>query len=119
MEKSGRKMGYGLMAGALLIAAAIAILVAWIVGKWWYFLPVLMIEGGILGIASGFLTGRQGTTSARAYAVYSSAWGVILALFGVLLLVNDLAPNNLPLLVVVFLIAIGAMAIAIAVGRRK
>jgi hypothetical protein len=119
MEQQGRRMGYGIMAGAILIAAAIAILIAWVVGKWWYFLPVLMIEGGILGIANGYLAGRQGTTSARAYSVYSAVWGAIIALLGALLIVNDLAPNNLPLLVIVFLVAVGIMAIAIATGRRK
>jgi hypothetical protein len=115
--RQGRKLGYGLTAGAILIAVAVAILIAWAVNKWWYFLPVFMIEAGILGIVTGLLAGRQGTTSSRSYATYSETWGVIIALLGALLIVDDYSPGNLPLLVAIFLIVLGVLAIAI--GRRK
>jgi hypothetical protein len=52
--------------------------------------------------------------------VYLITWGVVLVAIGAILIVNDLFPNNLVLLIAVFLIIIGLGAVtAYLVSPRK
>ena len=119
MEGKRRGVGPGLAFGAVVIALAIAILIAWAIANWWYLITVFLIEIGLLIIVLGLTSSRSGTASGRSQTVYLLAWGGILAIIGVILILNDLYPNNIPLLVVVFLIFIGLLAIGAYLSRSR
>lgn len=119
-EGSRRNRLYGLSAGYLLIAVAVSILIAWVVGKWWYFFPVLAIAGGIYGIFLAVWMGNRTTTEGRSGFIYSLLWGGIFIIIGAELIVNDLYPGNAVLMIVVFILFLGIIAlVAYALGRKK
>jgi hypothetical protein len=101
----------GLAVGFVLIAAAVAILIGWATGNWFYLLPVFLLELGafllVLGAVSGKAQGHQG----RSWTLYVFLWGGVMVMLGALLLLNDVFPNNVPVLIAVFLIFSGAIAI--------
>lgn len=118
-EPSGRRRLYGLSAGYLLIAVAVAILIAWSVGTWWYFFPVIFIAWGVYGIVLAAMMGTGRTTEGRSFFIYNLLWGGILTILGMELILNDLYPGNFVLLLVVFILFVGAVAImAFALGRK-
>jgi hypothetical protein len=119
-EPTMRRRLWGLSAGYLAIAVAISILVAWTVGKWWYFFPVLFIAWGVYGLALTVFMGRSDTTEGRSYYIYNLLWGGVLTIVGAELIVNDLYPGNLVLLIVVFIVFLGVVSfIGYGMGRRS
>ena len=102
------------------IAIAVSILVAWAVGKWWYFFPVIFIAWGVWGLALTVLTGAGSTTEGRSSYLYSLLWGGVLTIVGAELIANDLYPGNIVLLIVVFLLFLGVVAfIGYGMGGRS
>jgi hypothetical protein len=119
-EPSRRRKLWGLSAGYLAIAVAAAILVAWAVGIWWYFFPVLFIAWGVYGLGLTVLVGSGATTENRSFFLYNLLWGGVLTIVGVELIVNDLYPGNVVLLVVVFILFLAVVAfIGYGVGRKE
>jgi hypothetical protein len=119
-EPSRRRKLWGLSAGYLAIAVAAAILVAWAVGIWWYFFPVLFIAWGVYGLGLTVLVGSGVTTESRSFFLYNLLWGGVLTIVGVELIVNDLYPGNVVLLVVVFIVFLAVVAfIGYGVGRKE
>lgn len=109
----------GLTVGYLIIAAAVAILVAYSLDEWWYFFPIMMIAGGIYLLMIAALTARPSERGGGNYLVYLLLWGGVLAIIGAEWIVNDLYPGNVVFLVVVFLVFIGAVAILGFVLRSR
>jgi|GEM_PF-1809876 len=110
----------GLSLGYVLIALAVAILMGWWLGDWWYFLFVLMLEVGAYIMLLGAWTGRGGTKEGRSNFVFMLLWGGILMVLGAELIVNDLYPDNGVFLVVIFIVFIAIIALfAWTLGRKK
>jgi hypothetical protein len=109
----------GLTVGFVLIAAAVAILIGWATGRWFYLLPIFLLELGafllVLGAVSGKTHGHQG----KSWTLYIFLWGGVMVMLGGLLLLNDVFPNNVPVLIAVFLIFTGVIAILAYLSRSR
>ncbi len=107
-----------LTTGYLFIALAVSILIAYALDKIWYIIPIfiLLVGGYVTFIGTLPRQMVRGSPSARVYLI---SWGVILIAVGALVLINDVFPNNLVLLIVVFLIIIGVGAIAAYLASPK
>jgi len=100
----------GLAFGYLVICAAVGILVSWYLDVWWYFFPIMMIAGGAYLLAICFLASRASSKGGSIF-VYLLLWGGAMLILGVEWILNDLYPGNLILMLVVFLVFIGGVAI--------
>ncbi len=109
----------GLAFGYLILCAAVAILVSWYLDVWWYFFPVMMIAGGAYLLVIAFMASRISTSKAGSYFVYLLLWGGLLLILGVEWIVNDLYPDNLVFLVVLFLVFIGVVSLLGYLMRRR
>lgn len=108
----------GLTAGYVLIALAVSILIGYSIDKFWYALPIFMIALGAYVIFLGTLPRTPGR-DVRSGMIYTLTWGGIMAVLGVLLITNDLLPNNAIVLIAVFLIFLGAIAVVAFATRPK
>ncbi len=121
MEASRARDGgrTGLTVGFVLIAAAVAILIGWATGRWFYLLPAFLLELGafllVLGAADWKRQGPQG----RSWALYMFLWGGAMVMLGVLLLLNEVFPNEVPVLIAIFLIFLGVIAILAYLSRPR
>ncbi len=101
----------GQTAGFVLIAIGFAVIAAIFAGNTWLLvIPIVMIEGGVYGIALGLLYASRGPAAGPKWGTdpaYTMFWGSLLGILGVLWLVNDAYPNNLPALAAGFLIWLG------------
>jgi hypothetical protein len=110
-----------LSVGYLVIAFAISFLLAWQFADWLLLIPFFLIAAGPFYIVLGFLYRTSDATVRRGMrnAPYTVFWGGTLALIGILWLVNRQFPDNVPLLIVVFLLWIGGMAFVFALPRIR
>ena len=110
-----------LSVGYLVIAFAISFLLAWQFADWWLLIPFFLIAAGPFYIVLGFVYRTSDARVRRGMrnAPYSVFWGGSLALIGILWLVNRQFPDNVPLLLVVFLLWIGGMAFVLAFPRLR
>ena len=105
----------------VLFSIAIAILVAWAVNDWILFIPIFLIEVGIGYLVLGFII-RPAELHKRPVmrdAYYYVLWGSVSALIGFEWLINRQYPNNVPLLVALFVIWMGVIAVGMAIGRNR
>ncbi len=109
----------GLSVGFILIAAAIAILIGWVTGRWFYLVPVFLLELGALVLLLGAISRESRDRQGRSWMIYMFLWGGMMVILGGLLLLNDLYPNNVPVLIAVFLIFTGAIAILAYLVRSR
>jgi hypothetical protein len=120
MSEEGRSSNrMGLAFGYLVICAAVAILVAWYLGVWWYFFPIMMIAGGTYLLTMGFLASRVSASKGGPFFIYLLLWGGVLLIVGLEWILNDLYPGNLIFLVVLFLVFIGTVALLGYLMRRR
>jgi len=107
--------------GYLLIAFAVAILIGWWADRWWLVIPVFMIEAGIYYLAAGFyLSPKEGhMRKERKDSLYYIFWGGSLGLLGAIWLLNWKYPDNVPLLVVIFIIWLGSVVIVLSLPRFR
>ncbi len=117
MAVTARRSLRGLTAGVLLISLAVAIIIGLAIDKLWYFVPLFLIFVGVYILALGARRMGAGRESSSA-RIYVLTWGGIMALFGAFLIVNDIAPGNLILMIALFLVFLGAIAIIAFVMRR-
>jgi hypothetical protein len=118
---SSRRSGYeSLSAGFLLIAFAVSILIAWLADDWILIVPVMLIEAGAFYLALGAVLRRGEADAKRAKAsTYNIFWGGTMAIIGVLWLFNRQYPDNAILLVVVFILWMGGVAIVTSLPRLR
>lgn len=122
MDISGRgSIGTGIATGFVIIAIAVAMLIAWTIDDWVLFIPILLLECGVFGIFLAFISEKdEGKIQLQiSNKAFVGIWGLILSLIGVLWLLNDAFPGNLPILFAVFLIFIGVLGIALSLTRHK
>ena len=100
----------GLAFGYLIICAAVAILISWYLGVWWYFFPIMMIAGGTYLLVISLMASRASDKGGSVF-VYMLLWGGILLILGVEWIVNDLYPGNAVFLVITFMVFVGAVAL--------
>ena len=111
----------GLSVGLMIIAFAVSLLLAWVMGDWWLFIPLILIIAGVIWAGLG-LVARQAEATARGRrsdTTYYFFWGATMALFGAIWLVNDQYPGNAPGLVVLVLVWIGAVVVVLSVKKKK
>ncbi len=109
----------GLTIGFVLIAAAVAILIGWGTNKWFYLVPVFLLELGAFVLVLGAVTKRPQDHQGRSWAMYMFLWGGVMVMLGGLLLLNDIFPDNVPVLIAVFLIFSGAIAMLAYFTRTR
>lgn len=117
MNGEVKRAHYGnVSAGFVLIAVAIAILLAWFLGDWVLFVPIVLIEWGGYGVVLGAVVGKSAKASGAAHAAsgYFVLWGSLLLVIGLMWFANDLYPGNLPILAAVFIVWLAIMIIALA-----
>ena len=100
----------GLAFGYLIICAAVAILISWYLGVWWYFFPIMMIAGGTYLLVISLMASRASDKGGSVF-VYMLLWGGILLILGVEWIVNDLYPGNAVFLVITFMVFVGVVAL--------
>lgn len=106
--------------GFLLIAFAVAILIGW-QSAWWLVIPVFMIEAGGFYLAVGLITRPKeaGRSRQERESFYYVFWGGTLGILGTIWLLNWQFPGNVPLLVVMFILWLGGIAIVLALPRLR
>ena len=105
----------------VLFSFAIALLVAWSLDDWILFIPVFLIEVGIGYLVLGFVI-RPRELHKRPVmrdAYYYVLWGSISALIGFEWLINRQYPDNVPLLIALFIIWMGVISAGLAIGRNR
>jgi hypothetical protein len=107
--------------GLMVIAVAVALILAWIIGNWWMFIPIMLISGGMIWAILGLIMAPVDTQlrQGRQSVPYFVFWGATLALLGAIWIVNDEFPGNGVVLVAIFLVWIGAIVIALSFRRGK
>ncbi len=109
----------GLTVGFVMIAAAVAILIGWATDKWFYLVPVFLLELGVFVLLLGVVTKKPQDHQGRSWTMYMFLWGGVMVMLGALLLLNDIFPNNVPVLTAVFLIFAGAIAMLAYFARYR
>jgi len=115
------RSGYeSLTIGYLLIAFAASLLIAWAAADWWLLLPIFMIAAGAFYVLLGATT-RPPEPGKRSYTsgAYNVFWGGTIMLLGVIWFLNREYPDNVPLLVAIFIIWVGAVAVALSLPRLR
>lgn len=120
MQQTSRGGLKNIAAGFMIIAFAAAILVAWLLDSWWTFFPVLLVLVGgfytVRGLAGVRSEGpeRRGPSSSSYYVF----WGPTLVILGAMWFLSAETDVSGVLLLIVFLLWIGAVAIALSLRRR-
>lgn len=110
----------GATAGFMIIAIAVAVLIAWVIESWWMFFPVLLLEVGafytVLGLAArkGESPVRRGPSSSSYYIF----WGPTLVIVGLMWILSAETDVSSVLLLVVFLLWVGAIAMALSLRKK-
>ena len=102
--------------GILIILLALSLLLAWVLGDWALFFPILLIAWGGYGLVFGAAVGVFSRTSkaARSASGYYIFWGSLPLLVGLLWFFNRLFPGNVPIIVAIFLVWLALMVIVLA-----
>jgi apolipoprotein N-acyltransferase len=115
-----RRSGYeSLTVGFMVIAFALSLLISWLMQEWWLFIPIMLILAGLFWVVIS-LTMRPGGRFERPgkrETPFFAFWGATLVLLGTIWIGNDAYPGNGVVLVVLFLIWIGAVAMALSLRR--
>jgi cobalamin synthase len=111
---------FGIKVAAVLISLAVAILISYALNNWWLFLPVILLEMGIIVLALGTSVGRPApgmpwTKSASNYYLF---WGNMLTAIGALLILNTFLPGNAIILIIVFLIWMAVFALVFSMRKK-
>ena len=108
-----------LTASYLIVAAAAAILIAWMTGDWTLFIPSMFILGGVFALFVG-LRQRAGTFSRREKndGNFMMFWGTLLMAFGTIWAVNYAYPGNVLFLVIAFMVWL-ALAIVLFTMKKR
>lgn len=120
MELTRRGGLQNIAAGFMIIAFAVAILIAWM-GSWWMFFPIILLEVGAFYTALGLLMrasadpNQRGPTSSSYYVF----WGPTLVVLGLMWVLSAETDVSGVLLLVIFLLWIGVMAVLLSMFKPK
>jgi hypothetical protein len=111
----------GTSAGVILLSAAIAIVVAYALNNWWLLVPIFMLELGAYVIIISLSMARPvvGAPWTKSDSNFYMFWGNLLAVIGLLLLLNTYFPGNVIILVVVFIVWFGVFALLYSVRGKQ
>ncbi len=118
---SSKRSGFeSLSIGFLLVAFAVSILIAWMADEWVLVIPIMLLEAGVFYIALGIVM-RQGELDSKrvSNSTYYIFWGGTMAILGAMWLFSRQYPGNAVLLVVVFIIWIGVVAMVMSLPRLR
>jgi len=103
----------------LIIAAAAAILIAWIAEDWTLFIPSMLLLGGVFATFIG-MRQRTGAFDRRRSndGNFLMFWGTLLIAFGVIWAINYAYPGNVLFLVIGFLVWLGLAVILFTLKKR-
>lgn len=118
---SSRRSGYESMSvGYLLIAFAISLLVAWLASDWILIVPIFLLEAGVFYIVLGLISSQREPGARKASStIYYMFWGGTMAILGALWLISREYPGNGVLLVAMFIIWMGVVAILLSLPRFR
>ena len=107
--------------GYMLIAFAISFLLAWQFADWWLLIPFFLLAAGAFYVVLGFVYRPSDAALRRGMrnSSYQVFWGGTLALVGLLWLVQRQFPDNVPLLIVIFILWVGGVALVLALPRLR
>lgn len=110
-----------LSAGYLLIAFAVSILLAWLIDDWILVIPIfLLATGGYYFLLGAVLQpGEKDVKPSMRDSPFYVFWGGTLVLVGAIWLLNRQYPGNVPLLVALFIIWIGAFVVVLSLPRLR
>lgn len=92
----------------ILILAAVVILIAWTVEDWFLLLPLFLLGVGLYLVIVSFTHSQAASVSGRRSDInYLMFWGNLMAVFGLILLVNHWYPGNGMLLLIAFIAWLG------------
>jgi len=120
--ESSRRSGIeSLSIGYLIIAFAVSILISWLAEDWWLLIPTFMLLAGgfyvVLGIA--IRPSEQVVKKGYRSSSYYVFWGGTVGLIGTIWLLNMEFPGNAVLLVVMFILWVGIVAVVLSLGRFR
>jgi hypothetical protein len=107
--------------GYIIIAFAVAILVGWTAGDWWLVIPVMLLLAGGFYVVLGFAIrpSEAMLRETRRNSSYYAFWGGTLGIIGSIWLLNRQYPGNGVLLVVLFIVWVGAVVMVLSFGRSR
>jgi len=112
---------FGIRAAAVLISLAVAILISYALNNWWLFLPVILLEMGMIVLVLGIFAGRPapGMPWTKSPSNYYLFWGNMLTAIGALLILNTFLPDNVIILIMVFLIWMAVFALVFSIRKKS
>ena len=107
--------------GYLLIAFAVSVLLAWQFADWWLLIPFFLIAAGAYYLVMGvvYRPGEAAKRSAMRDSFFFIFWGGTLGIFGIEWLINRQFPGNVVLLLVIFILWIGAIVLLMSLPRLR
>jgi len=110
----------GISAAAVLLSLAVAIIISLALNNWWLLVPVILLELGVFVLILGLSIARpsQGMPWTKSDSNYYLFWGNLMAMIGVLLLVNTFYPGNVIILIVVLLVWLAVFALLFSMRRK-
>jgi hypothetical protein len=107
--------------GFLMIAFAVAILISWSTHDWALLIPIFMLEAGAFYAVLGTLSRPKEPSAAREQreSFYYIFWGGTLFLLGAIWFLNRQYPDNVPLLIVIFILWLGGIVVALSLPRLR
>jgi hypothetical protein len=111
----------GISAAAVLLSLAVAIIVSLALNNWWLLVPVILLEMGVFVLILGLSIGRpsQGLPWTKSDSNYYLFWGNLMAMIGVLLIINTFFPGNVIVLIVVLLVWLAVFALLFSTRRKS
>ena len=121
MSSSSRSGLESLSAGYLIIAFAVSFLLAWQFRDWWLLIPFFLIAAGVFYLILGIVIRPADMQKRRALrdSSYYVFWGGTVGVFGLLWLINRQQPGNVPLLLVIFILWMGAIVLIFSLPRLR
>lgn len=121
MESSKRSGYETLSIGYLLIAFAVSFLIAWVADDWILLIPIFLLASGVYYFALGAMVQptEKGVKPSMRDSVFYLFWGGTLVLVGAIWLLNREFPGNVPLLVALFIIWVGAYIVVLSIPKLR
>ncbi|HEY3420101.1 MAG TPA: hypothetical protein VGK23_06070 [Methanomassiliicoccales archaeon] len=111
----------GISTAAVLLSVAVAIVVSFALNNWWLLVPVILLELGVFVLILGFSLGKpaQGMPWTKSDSNYFLFWGNLMAMIGVVLIINTFFPGYVVILIVVLLVWFAVVALLFSLRRRQ
>ena len=121
MESSRRSGFESLSIGFLIVAFAVSLLIAWSLDDWVLTVPVFFLAAGVFYVALSLVIQRSPGKAGEVPKIssYYLFWGATIAIVGAMWLLNRQYPGSLALLVIIFILWIGLMAVVLSLPKLR